>query len=95
MDDRARNELLAKLADATKQEAQSRERLQAHAAAIEQVREALGNPYFYSGRSAEDPESEAHFSGYRSHEPAFLLWQEWHDVSQQVAAIRQQLKDAG
>ena len=63
MDDRTRNDLLAKLAAARKLEAAAQQRLRDHAANanIEQVRKELGNPYFYSGRSADDPESEAHF----------------------------------
>jgi hypothetical protein len=95
MDDRTRTDLLAALADARKREVQARQRLQAHVANIEQVRAGLGNPYFYSGRSADDPESEAHFTGYKSHEPAFALWQEWQEISRQIAAIRKQLQDAG
>ena len=59
MDDQTRDGLLAKLADAKKRGAQVLGELETHAARIEQVREALGNPYFYSGRSADDPESKA------------------------------------
>lgn len=61
MDDRIRNDLLAKLGEARKREAVAQQQLRVHAANIEQVRDELGNPYFYSGRSADDPESEAHF----------------------------------
>ena len=95
MDDRTRNDLLITLVEARKREAQMRQRLQAHVANIEQVRAELGNPYFYGGRPANDPESEAHFTGYKSHEPAFAFWQEWQDTSRQIAAIRKQLQDAG
>jgi len=95
MDDRARDDLLAKLVDASNREAQARQQLQTHAARIEEVRAALGNPYFYSGRSADDPESKARFSGYTSHEPALPLVREWQDLSRQVAAIRNQLREAG
>jgi hypothetical protein len=59
------------------------------------VREALGNPYFYSGRSADDPQSKTHFTGYKSHEPALQLIRDWQDVSRQVVAIRNQLRNAG
>jgi len=95
MDDQTRDGLLAKLADAKKRRAQVHGKLERHAARIEQVREALGNPYFYTGRSADDPESKAHFTGYRSHEPALQLIRDWQDVSRQVVAIRNRLRDAG
>jgi ABC-type Fe3+-hydroxamate transport system substrate-binding protein len=63
MDDQTRNDLLSKLADAKRRETKALQQLERHAARIEQVREAIGNPYFYSGRSGDDPESKAHFSG--------------------------------
>ena len=95
MDDQTRDDLLSKLADAKTRETQALQPLERHAARIEQVREALGNPYFYSGRSADDPESKAHFTGYKSHEPALHLIRDWQDVFRQVVAIRNQLRDAG
>ena len=95
MDDRTRNELLAKLATAREREAIARQQIQAHVSNIDQTREELGNPYFYSGRAAGDPESAAHFTGYKSHEPAFSLWQEWREISRQIAAVRKELHDAG
>jgi hypothetical protein len=91
MDDQMRNDLLAKLADAKKLEADAVRQFQALAANIEQIRETLGNPYFYSGRSGDDPESKANFTGYTSHEPAFNAWQRWQEASRQVRAIREQL----
>jgi hypothetical protein len=95
MDDQTRNDLLSKLADAKRRETKALQQLERHAARIEQVREAIGNPYFYSGRSADDPESKAHFTGYKSHEPALQLIRDWQDVSRQVVAIRNQLRNAG
>jgi len=95
MDDRTRDELLGALVKARTREAYARERLQAHGANIEQVRADLGNPYFYTGRPAADPESAAHFTGYNSHQPAFALWHECQETSRQIAAIRKQLQDAG
>ena len=91
MDDWTRDDLIAALADARKREAEALQRMQAHAANIAQVRAELGNPYFYAGRTADDTESEAHFTGYKSHEPAFALWQEWQEASRQIAAIRKHL----
>ena len=95
MDDHTRDDLLAKLSDAMKRQGHAVQQLHAHAARIEQVREDLGNPYFYSGRSADDPESEARFSGYKSHEPALRLYRDWQEVSREVVEIRNRLRDAG
>jgi hypothetical protein len=95
MDDRLRDGLLADLAEATMREARAREQLRAHAANIDEVRETLGNPYFYSGRPAEDPESEARFTGFASHEPAFALLRELKEALRRIATVRRQLQDTG
>jgi hypothetical protein len=95
MDDQTRDDLLAKLADAERREALAVEQLKAHAGGIENIRKRLGNPYFYGGRPADDLESEAHFTGYKSHEPAFALWRKWQDVSREIATIREALGKAG
>jgi hypothetical protein len=95
MDDVTRNDMLAKFAEARKREADALQKLRTHGDNIQQVRAALGNPYFYSGRSAEDPKSKAHFTGYQSHEPGLQLLRDWQDVSRQVLAIRTELRDAG
>jgi hypothetical protein len=95
MDDQNRNDLLAQLVDARKRETHTRQQLRAHIADIEQVRKKLGNPYFYSARPAEDPESEAYFTGFKSAEPAFALWPEWQEVSRELAEIRKALQKSG
>ena len=95
MDDRTRAELSAYLAELKTREAHARQQLQAHATNIDQVRRERGNPYFYSGRNADDSESEAHFTGWKSHEPAFRLWQEWQEIARQITKIRKRLRDAG
>lgn len=95
MDESTRNDLFVKLADARKRESVAQQQLREHAANIEPVRKELGNPYFYSGRSADDPESQAKFTGWNSHEPAFRLWQEWQEVSGEIKEIRHQLRKAG
>jgi hypothetical protein len=95
MDDQVRDVLLADLADAKMREGRAREQLRAHKANIDGIRAALGNPYFYTGRSADDPESEARFTGYRSHEPGLKLFCEWKDAMQRIATVRKQLQDAG
>ena len=93
MDDRMRNDLLAKLAELRKRKAVSVEQLQEHAANIEEVRKKLGNPYFYGRRPDDDPESKARFTGYESHEPGLRLLRECQEVSQQITTVRQQLRE--
>ena len=95
MDDQTRDKLSVDLAELRTREARARQQLQSHAANIDQVRRKHGNPYFYGERAADDSESEAHFTGWNSHEPAFQLWRQWREISQQIAAIRKQLQDAG
>jgi hypothetical protein len=95
MDDQTRIDLLARLSDAQTREKHAREQVQAHARGIDEVRKTLGNPYFYSGRPPDDPESEAHFTGYQSHEPAFQLMRAWQDAARDVKTIQRQLREAG
>jgi hypothetical protein len=95
MDDHTRNELLAKLSVVKQREDDARRELTVFVANIDQVRATLGNPYFYSGRSDDDPESKANFTRFQSHEPPFKMWQHWQDLSRDVKTIRQQLRDAG
>jgi hypothetical protein len=86
MDGQTRSELLARLSDAEKRKEQTLEELRIHAAEIKRVRQALGKPYFYGGRAADDPESEAHFTGYASHDPSLRLYREWQDVTRERLA---------
>jgi quinol monooxygenase YgiN len=95
MDDLKRQEMVAQLLEAKNQEAQARERLRAFGATIEHVRAELGNPYFYAGRPSDDPESEAHYTGYKSHEPGLALLQEWRENVRRVVMVRRQLEAAG
>lgn len=95
MDDSTRDRLLATLAGARRDREDVKKRLETLSANIGQIRATLGNPYFYGGRPADDPESEAHFTGSRSHEPALALWQEWQDVARRIERINAQLKAAG
>ena len=76
MDDHARDKLVARLADAEQRRSTLRLKMQAHAASIDETRQALGNPYFYSEKAQGDPESRSRFTGYASHEPALQLSQE-------------------
>ena len=95
MDDRTRDDLLVKLSAARARAAEALQQLQGHAAQMERVRASLGNPYFYSGRPADDLESEARFSGYASHEPARRLYVELQNVTREVQRLRDELRDGG
>jgi hypothetical protein len=55
----------------------------------------FGNPFFYHGRPADDPHSEAKFTGYASHEPGLRLMKELHDVWTEIQAIKHELRAAG
>jgi hypothetical protein len=92
MDDQARDELVARLSDAEQRRSTLRFKMQAHAASIDKTRQALGNPYFYSAKAEDDPESRSRFTGYASHEPAFQLWQELSDLDELIADLRRQLQ---
>jgi hypothetical protein len=69
------------------------------AARIGEVREALGNPYFYSGGNYGRPEnadeSIANFSGYQSHEPALRLVRRLRDADRELSTLREQLRELG
>lgn len=93
MDEGTRSDLLVKLEELEKRKVVSVEQLRVHSANIEEVRKALGNPYFYGGRPDDDPESKARFTGWKSHEPALRLLRECQEVSQQITKIRQQLRE--
>src|SRR5262245_7434069 len=95
MDDQARSDLLGKLAEAKTRQADVALRLKTLGEHIDALRADLGNPYFYGGRPARDPESEARFTGYKSHEPALRLFREFQDVSREVAGLKSELRDAG
>ena len=68
-------------------------------ARLGQVREALGNPYFYSGKNHGRPEnaekSVAKYTGYASHEPGLQLIQSLKAVNLQVNTLREQLRELG
>jgi hypothetical protein len=95
MADQAREELAARLAEAHQRQYQLLLRMQAHAANIDETRRALGNPFFYSGKPAGDPESESRFTGYASHEPAFQLWRESRELGDLIADLQRQLRGLG
>ena len=91
MDDQTRDELVARLSDAEQRRSTVRLKMQAHAGSIDKTRQALGNPFFYSEKAEDDPESKSRFTGYASHEPAFQLWQESRDLDELIADLRRQL----
>jgi hypothetical protein len=92
MDDHTRDELVARLSDAERKRSMLRLKMQAHAASIDETRQALGNPFFYNERKQGDPESRSRFTGYASHEPAFQLWQALRELDALIADFRRQLQ---
>ena len=71
-------ELLRRLlSDLRTQKAELDARLIEHRASIQDIREQLGNPFFYSGARHGRPENAkytvAKYSGYNSHEPGLAL----------------------
>lgn len=91
MDETRYEALVVELAQAREREAAVRSRLQTFAANISTVRAELGNPFYYSGRPASDPESEAHFTGYASNEAIFALVRDLRAAVRRVAAIEERL----
>ena len=69
------------------------------AAKIGEVRDKLGNPFFYSGGNYRRPEnadeSIANFTGYRSHEPGLRLVRAIKDVDRELNTLRAQLREMG
>jgi hypothetical protein len=66
---------------------------------IGELREVLGNPYFYSGGNYARPEnadeSIAKFSGYKSHEPALRLAYALRDADRELSTLREHLRQSG
>ena len=95
MDDEMRAELVCALSEAKARRAVLAAELQAFAANVHGVRQALGNPFFYSPRPDDDPQSRAKFTGYASHDPALRLLRGLADASRAVATAERRLQDAG
>ena len=91
MDQDRRAGLMAELTQAQEQEATARGRIKLLGTNIDQIRRHHGNPYFYGSRPGDDPQSETNFTGYNSHDPAFILWQEWRRAARHVALIQTEL----
>jgi hypothetical protein len=77
-EERARiDRLLRRFSEAAERTAALMSEAQRFAVRIGELREALGNPFFYSGGNYDRPEnadeSIANFTGYKSHEPALRL----------------------
>lgn len=91
--------LLQKFAEATERRAALVSEAKEFAARIGDVREALGNPYFYSGGNYGRPEnadeSIANFTGYKSHEPGLRLAQRLNDANRELSTLREHLLQLG
>jgi hypothetical protein len=91
--------ILGRFSEATARKAAIMSQMEELAARIGAVREALGNPFFYSGANHGRPEnadkSIAKYSGYKSHEPALRLVQGLHDTNLELSILREQLRELG
>jgi hypothetical protein len=95
MDDQTRDGLWARISQLEARKSQLVIALRRHADNIEDVRGALGNPYFYSSRPEGAPESKSRFTGYASHEPAFRLAREHQEIVKEIESIEGRLRAAG
>jgi len=91
--------LLQRYSEATSRKAALESEMKELAAKIGEVREALGNPYFYSGGNYGRPEnadeSVARFTGYKSHEPALRLARSLHDADRELRTLKEHLRELG
>jgi hypothetical protein len=91
--------LLQRFSETTARRADLVSEMKDLAAKTGEVREALGNPYFYSGGNYGRPEnadeSIARFTGYKSHEPALRLVRSLCDADRELRTVREQLRDFG
>ena len=73
--------------------------MEALAGRIGEIRQALGNPFFYSGsthaRKENAEKSEAQFSGYDSHEAGLRLFEQLRVIRNEMRIIRKRLNEAG
>jgi len=91
MVDNLRADLHAKLSIAMERRIRIEQELQEHGDHIQQVRERLGNPYFFHPRPADHPESRAKYTGYASHDPALRLIRDFKQVDQEIKGILNRL----
>ena len=91
--------LLQRYSEAVVRKADLMSEMKALAGRIGETREALGNPYFYSGGNYGRPEnadeSIARFTGYKSHEPALRLTRSLHDADRELRQLRELLGKLG
>ena len=95
MGDDGRDGLMASLAEAKAQRAALLAEVAALADNIQGVREALGNPLFYSPRPDGDPQSASRFTGYASHDPALRLLGRLAATARAITTAERRLRDAG
>jgi hypothetical protein len=95
MDDHTRDGLIARPSQLKDREADLLLKIKAHAANISETRQSLGNPFYFDGRPAGDPESNSWFTGYSSHEPGLALVREAQELSKQIDELRIQLRESG
>lgn len=88
--------LRKRLADLRREGAALESRTQELAASIPDVRQRLGNPFFYSGgghgRPGNATQTIAKYTGYKSHEPALALLQERVRNATEIKTVDDQLR---
>jgi len=91
--------LLRSLSEATARKAALMSEWQEFEARIGEIREALGNPFFYSGADHGRPEnadkSIAKYSGYKSHEPGLRLARALYNADRELSTLRERLRELG
>ena len=103
MDDGGRaieiDRLLERLSEATKRKAALVSEAEDFAAMTGQIREAFGNPNFYSGGNRERPEnadeSVAHYTGSNSHDVVLPTVLAIVRIDRELHTIREQLRRLG
>jgi len=88
--------LRSRLSDLRAQKAELDARAIEHQASIRDIREQLGNPFFYSGARHGRPENAKHtvakYSGYKSHEPGLALLLDRVANAREMRSISEQLR---
>lgn len=95
--------LLKQLAEAMERRAALETELSGLETWVPSIRQAFGNPFFYSGSAHARPEnaqkSAAHYTGQASHEVVFQLLGpiilQLQEITREVIAIRQNLRGLG
>ena len=93
------SDLRRRLSETTARKAAVEAELKELASRVPEIRETLGNPFFYSGKEHGRPENEdksiAKYTGSKSHQPGLLLVFKYRDAERELTEILEQLRDLG